>query len=1337
MKPTFKLWLAVVAALLVLSRDSIGAVREVPPSGVSTFLDAFPQTLRLRATMGVGVLPSDTTWGFLAPGIRPTYMWVPITNGSSLAFPLLQASDSGLYRAFAVEGWKADEAQVRLSVAGPGVEVDPFRLQSPLQNTISALLSLPDGKVVRAGKFFGTGDGAGLGLALHRADGSRDPSWDGLADVSSINLPGGDTFLVVATQRTGGLVAGTINGRLVRIDAAGRWDADFSNRNLFQSRVHLVEEDSSGRLVVGTAAGLTRLMPDGSTDPGFNKPAELGDAAIQGFHVFPDDSMVVAYQTNSSEIAAPVILAWLKANGSQDVDRPPLIFDGNSQSVNVMTALSDQSVLVGGLFDGLAGTASPNLVRVTRAGVVDSMGGRRLPTDYFREIRRIIPLARGGFLIVAKNYLNGSPEVTTTLLWSDVSGRLRGLGLPNFGYGDIDAVAEDRSGRILLGGSFSYGSPGPEMQSSIRFFAVRLPDPFSEDVRPPIAPGNGRWLRAAAFRSRATGFAVGDGGRVFRTDDGGHSWSAIPTGATNDLFAVAVEGPVVDVAGAAGFYARRVDGNSDWNRLPTGVDATLRSMVGLPTGAGLVVGDSGTLLARTNGTFAILNSGTANDLLSVAGPVDQAFIAGRAGTILQLTTNGIAAIPSGTERDLTAIIDNSTPFVANSTALTDDGHVVWKGRVLQTQGSGLAYSAFRVIGRNIWAAGTNGVVEKDFALERTLPSSAPIVALVPMGRHVHAYAADGASFVMRESQTNLFAGTSFALLSPTNGQQVVKSNGTFSLQSTGAVVSAAWLVQDRAQGGALVQNGNLGKGVFGPARLFVQSGDTLVGPVAINLVGPPDLEGMGTSSQPLRLLSLENGSVALAPTVTAGGPLVFEWFKNGRRLVGATNLSLSVTGLSVAQAGTYQFVARSGAFSSTGAVTLIVTNASGATLLPRLADQVLYARETIQFRTPEVGQPYSSVSLVRKTDGKIIGAFPSGSEDSGPLSLVVSNSSGQVVGISEAANITVRDVTNRTILLSLRQASGNIQSFDLMSYLAGGEGSFLFSLHMRDPLWSSGVSAGHFFYGSLQKSGSNSVSVGVYFRERFSPLDPGARMGYANHGFSTYAFRLFFQPDTLKPFPPAFTNAPMALKVVGTNGALLPARFFFAPSVTVDAAPARRPESSPLSNDVQLVTVTNNSFGRAERVRFRITALGKDSNGADIRVADATGEDQFGPYLDVGPVEAGATTNVLVRYVVPDGVTLPDPIIRVDWPESLVAAFPSSTFVSLSPQSAEPGQRKLRFNPVRGWNYTVQQARAASGPWTSASESFPGNDADIEWPVPPNLEPGDRFWRVEVTPQGD
>ena len=244
-------------------------------------------------------------------------------------------------------------------------------------------------------------------------------------------------------------------------------------------------------------------------------------------------------------------------------------------------------------------------------------------------------------------------------------------------------------------------------------------------------------------------------------------------------------------------------------------------------------------------------------------------------------------------------------------------------------------------------------------------------------------------------------------------------------------------------------------------------------------------------------------------------------------------------------------------------------------------------------------------------------------------------------------------------------------------------------------------------------------------------------MGFSNPSGSFTAFALYFATNGQALSSPIFSASPYALKVLSTNGSLLPARFFFAPTVSIDPPPARRSSISPLSNDVQLVAVTNDSFGRLERLRFRFSGLGVDGAGAPITVANSSGEDQFGPYLDVGPLEQGVSTNVFVRYVVPDGVTLPDPIVRIDWPESLVAAFPSSTFISLTPQQSAPGPRKLRFNSVIGWNYRVQGATAVSGPWTSASGSFPGNDSNIEWPIPPSSEPANQFWRVEVTPQGD
>lgn len=1328
------LWFAVLVGAVCCPADGKGAVREVPPSSVSTFLDAFPQTLRLNTALTVGSPPWSPTWDYAAWTAAPAAMFELLTNGPSLAYPLRERSDGGLYRALAVDGFSIDQALVQLSVSGPAADVDALHLESRLQNPIHALFPLPDGSLIRAGAAAGTDPSVGLGLGRHRPDGTVDPAWSALGNTQPINLLTEATFLVIVTQRTGGVVLGTEDGRVLRVAPSGQWDVDFSNRNHLGSRVRGIAEDSAGRLVVGTSAGLLRLLADGAVDPGFQLAEDLVGRAVHGLHVFPDDSMVVAHQTSAVTDLSPIALTWLRPDGTTDPTRPRMEFQGGYQMVKTLVAMPDQTILVGGWFEGLGGFVSPNLVRVVPSGAVDPSPGLQLPRNDYRNrnvgIDLVVPLRRGGFAALGRNYFAGSGATLQSLVRSDASGKLTSFSLPELRYGSAMALVEDRDGRLLIGGTFFQGSSGPQLNWSTRFVALRLPEFAEEDIRPPLATGQGQWLRDVVFRNAQVGFAVGDGGRVFRTDDGGRNWSRVTTGFSNDLFAVAVDGPVVDVAGSGGLVARMIEGDPTWHPLPTGVTATLRSMAGRAAGAGLVVGDGGTILLKTNDQFVALDSGTTNDLVKVAGPMDQAYISGRAGTILRLTTNGLAAVLSGTTQDLAGIAEDGT-------AVTVDGRVSRGGRVWETIGSRSAYTALRRIGASVWAGGTNGTVEKDFVVERSLPTTSPIMALVPLGQHIHAFAADGSSFVMRQAQSSGLTTVPFTLVSPTNGQRVVKSGGTFSLQATGAPITAVCLVQARPGSAPLVQSNSFGRGVFGPATLFVQTTDQLVGPVAINLDGPPELAGLGTPTQPLRRLAAENGTAGFDASFRASGPLVFEWFRNGRRIVGATNPSLSVTGLSAAQAGTYQLVARSGDFSSTGAVALIVTNQAGATLLPKLADQVLYAGERIQFQIPEVAEPYSSASLVRQADGKVISSIPSGAADSGVFGLILSNASGRIVAVGEPGTIMVRDVTNRTIILSERGSFGNTTLFNLGSYLVGGEDTIFLSLQTRDPLLPSGVRRGHFFNGPITSAGSNSIGMEVRFRSFFPPTRPGASMGFIDHGFSAEAFRLSFMPDLQNPSPPSFTDAPLAPGVLGTNGALLPARFFFAPTVLIDQAPARRSTLSPLSNDVQMVSVTNNSFGRAERIRLRFSGLGRDSNGAPITVANATGEDQFGPYLDIGPVEPGVATNVAVRYVVPDGTTLPDPVLRIDWPESLLAGLPSSTFVSIAPDGSQTVPRTLRFNTVRGWNYRVQGAATVSGPWANVSEWFPGNDSNIDWPIPPNPEPGDHFWRIEVTPHGD
>jgi photosystem II stability/assembly factor-like uncharacterized protein len=84
------------------------------------------------------------------------------------------------------------------------------------------------------------------------------------------------------------------------------------------------------------------------------------------------------------------------------------------------------------------------------------------------------------------------------------------------------------------------------------------------------ASGTGNLLRGVAFSDASSGWAVGDGGTILHTGDGGANWAAQTSGTGNDLLGVAfVSADVAAVpepgslallaAGAVGLlgYARR------------------------------------------------------------------------------------------------------------------------------------------------------------------------------------------------------------------------------------------------------------------------------------------------------------------------------------------------------------------------------------------------------------------------------------------------------------------------------------------------------------------------------------------------------------------------------------------------------------------------------------------------------------------------------------------------------------------------------------------------------------------------------------------------------------
>jgi photosystem II stability/assembly factor-like uncharacterized protein len=99
-----------------------------------------------------------------------------------------------------------------------------------------------------------------------------------------------------------------------------------------------------------------------------------------------------------------------------------------------------------------------------------------------------------------------------------------------------------------------------------------------------------------AMSDSKTGTLLGLRGSMFRTSDGGRSWSPLPMERYPRLADVMFDAPGVGIiVGAGGTILRTEDGGRGWEKITSGTTANLGS-VAMADGSGLIVGDSGVIL---------------------------------------------------------------------------------------------------------------------------------------------------------------------------------------------------------------------------------------------------------------------------------------------------------------------------------------------------------------------------------------------------------------------------------------------------------------------------------------------------------------------------------------------------------------------------------------------------------------------------------------------------------------------------------------------------------------------------------------------------------------------
>jgi uncharacterized delta-60 repeat protein len=210
--------------------------------------------------------------------------------------------------------------------------------------------------------------------------------------------------------------------------------------------------------------------------------------------------------------------------------------------------------------------------------------------------------------------------------------------------------------------------------------------------------GTSATLGAVSFIDANTGVAVGAGGTILRTTNGGTSWSKVTTTSQTDLRAVTSTSTGCGAsgnlacfwaAGASGTVLWSNDAGLTWCEQSTGVTTDLYGVAARSPDEVVAVGQHGTILrsgaAGSNARqcsgvalYSTVASPSAVDLFAVtATPAGSTLVVGFGGTVLRQTSGGsFASAPSSTSSNLYSITASGTASAEGIYAVGASGVVV-------------------------------------------------------------------------------------------------------------------------------------------------------------------------------------------------------------------------------------------------------------------------------------------------------------------------------------------------------------------------------------------------------------------------------------------------------------------------------------------------------------------------------------------------------------------------------------------------------------------------------------------------------------------------------------
>lgn len=383
---------------------------------------------------------------------------------------------------------------------------DPeFRPKLQLGGLVTAMVALPDGRLLVGGNFTTVDGRAAYGFARLLPDGALDPEFrpavEGLVSAMAV-LPA-DGRLLVAAYSTNSQT------QLLRLHPDGRLDATFRNDLWIDSEVSELVVDSAGRVLVGgtfrsvrssrgvkQARGFVRLLPDGTLDSDFNPRAGYGEGSgdfVGAIATSVDGRIYVGGRFSTFGGQSRTNLVRLLEDGSLDASFD--VSTGADSHVRQIEILPDGRLLICGYFGSINLLERPGIVRLNTNGIVDPDFVPDLPPE--SSVTAMRPMPDGGCIVASAFYSRPFPlipQLSFRMLRIDPNGRAsawgeQGLTSTGIQSGISRIISVPGGGHAVSGRDLFSGVDGRDVGAlAVLDEAGRLRTGFSHAFMRPGAP---------------------------------------------------------------------------------------------------------------------------------------------------------------------------------------------------------------------------------------------------------------------------------------------------------------------------------------------------------------------------------------------------------------------------------------------------------------------------------------------------------------------------------------------------------------------------------------------------------------------------------------------------------------------------------------------------------------------------------------------------------------------------------------------------------------------------------------------------------------------------------